>query len=56
MKNKYIHVISDGVMSNKRLSELNNTYNIISTFNSRGKVIYLLKKKNIFARLINKIF
>lgn len=56
MKNKYKYVLASGVMNNTCLDKLAKDYNLVSTFNTNGKVAYVFKKKNFFARLINKIF
>jgi len=56
MKSKYKYVLASGVMSTSYLNELTKSYTLVSTFNTQGKVAYVFKKKNFFARLINKIF
>lgn len=56
MKNDYTHILADGVMPNSQLTRLSKKYNLISTFNTRGKVAYVFKKKNFFSRVINKLF
>lgn len=56
MKSKYTQIVSDGIISNSRLEEITQTYDVVNTYNDDGKVVLILKKKSIIARLFNKIF
>jgi len=56
MKSKYTQIVSDGIISNSRLEEITQTYDVVNTYNDDGKVVLILKKKSFIARLFNKIF
>jgi hypothetical protein len=56
MKSKYTQIVSDGIISNNRLEEITQTYDVVNIYNDNGKVVLILKKKSFIARLFNKIF
>ena len=56
MKQKYIQITSEGIISNTRLAELSKDYKVIGVYNDRNNVVYMLKRMNWFARVINKLF
>lgn len=56
MKQKYIQVVGDEIIPNGRIEELDKNYKIIGAVNNNGKTILMLKRRNIFARIINHIF
>ena len=56
MKQKYIQIIRDGIISSSRLAAIEKEYNVIAAYQWRSQIIYVLKRKNWFKRLINKIF
>jgi hypothetical protein len=56
MKSKYTQIVSDGIISNSRLEEITQTYDVVNIYNDNGKVVLILKKKSFIARLFNKIF
>ena len=56
MKQKYTQIVSNGTISNSRLAVIEKEYNIIAAYQWRSQIVYVLKRKNWFERLINKIF
>jgi hypothetical protein len=56
MKQKYIQITSDGIISNTRLEELSKDYKVIGVYNDHNNIVYMLKRMNWFARTINKLF
>ena len=56
MKQKYTQIVRNGTISNSHLAKIEKDYKVIAAYTYDGKVYYLLKRKNILARLINKIF
>ena len=57
MKQKYIQITSESIISNARIAELSKDYNIIGVYNDHNNIVYyMLERKNWFARIINKLF
>ena len=56
MKQKYIQVVGDEVITNSRIEELDKNYKIIGAVNNAGKTIVMLKRRSFLSRLLNHIF
>lgn len=56
MKRAYKQIVVSHFMSNDQLAKETRDYNIISCVNTTEGLVYIMKRKNFFSRLINKIF
>ena len=55
MKQKYIQIVGEEIIPNGRIEELDKNYKIMAAVNNDGKTILMLKRRNFFSRLINKM-
>lgn len=53
---KYKQIVVSHFMSNDNLIRETKNYNIMSVVNTTEGIVYIMKRKNIFVRIINKLF
>jgi len=53
---KYKQYVGPFFISNILLEDLTKDYNLITAMRTNEGIVYILKRKNIVARLINKLF
>ena len=56
MKPKYKQVLVDNMISNQGLQKHCKEYNLVTVTKLKDQLLYIFKRKNLFSRIINKLF
>ena len=56
MKPKYKQVLVYDMISNQELQKYCKEYNLVTVSKLKDQLLYIFERKNLFSRIINKLF